>query len=47
MGGSCDDLDEYLMRCLSLQMLHTVASDLAGLPLDFTDPVTQLLHTVT
>lgn len=30
-----------------LQMLHAFASDLTGLPLDFTAPVTHLLHTIT
>jgi hypothetical protein len=37
----------FLFGCLLLQMLHTVASDITGLPLDFTAPVTQLLHTLT
>jgi hypothetical protein len=46
--GACCSLNVTLIcGCLLLQMLHTVASDITGLPLDFTAPVTQLLHTLT
>jgi hypothetical protein len=33
--------------CCLLQMLHHFASELTGLPLDFTAPVAELLHTIT